>query len=177
MEQRSSRPAPDEYNEYFGRYIDSVRDGDVVATLTAQIDETLALLASVPAEREEYRYAPGKWSLREVVGHLIDTESAFAFRALWVARQAAGGQPSFEQDDWARSSNAGDRELKDLMEEWQALRRANVLKFAGFDGPAWMRRGRVSGNEVTTRALVWVIAGHELYHRALLERDYLQDSA
>jgi len=167
------RPDPNEYHEYYGRYIALVSDGDIVETLERQMEATQALLASVPAEKEEYRYAPGKWSLREVVGHLIDTERTFAFRCLWIARAAPDPLPSFEQDDWARVSNAGSRPLAELAEEWAVLRRDNVLFLRSLTEEAAGRAGIASGRSFTARSFPWIIAGHELYHRALIERDYL----
>ncbi|MCG6954969.1 MAG: DinB family protein [Gemmatimonadetes bacterium] len=172
-----TRPAADEFNEYYRRYIDLVPDGDILATLKAQMAETQGLLASVPADREEYRYAEGKWSVREVVGHLVDTEHLFAFRALWAARGAAAEQPSMEQNAWADVSNAGGRPLAELAEEWAALRRAVVLMGAGFDEGAWSRRGVASGNAFSVRAAMWIVAGHELHHRRLLEQKYLGEGA
>jgi uncharacterized damage-inducible protein DinB len=172
-----TRPAADEFNEYYSRYIDLVPDGDVLATLTAQMAETQKLLASVPADWEEYRYAEGKWSVREVVGHLVDVEHLFAFRALWAARGAEAEQPSMEQNAWADVSNAGERSLADLAEEWAALRRAVVLMGAGFDEEAWSRRGVASGNAFSVRAAIWIVAGHELHHRRLLEQKYLGEGA
>lgn len=169
---RNQRSGEDEFYEYYGRYIDLVPDGDIVHTLAEQIEETLTLLASVPPEREEFRYAEGKWSVRDVVGHLVDTERLFAFRALWIARGAAGEQPGMEQNDWAALAGAGDRPLADLAEEWRWLRGANVLMFAGFDDAAWGRRGVASGHELTARAAAWIIAGHERHHRAVLRRHY-----
>jgi uncharacterized damage-inducible protein DinB len=168
-----TRPASDEFFEYYGRYIAAVRDGDIAETLSAQMVETQALLASVPPERETYRYAEGKWSIREVVGHIVDVERLFAFRAMWIARGAVDAQPGMDQDAWAVTSNAAARPLADLAAEWVALRRANLLMFSGFDDDAWSRRGVASGHDLTARAAAWVIAGHELHHRGLLEREYL----
>lgn len=167
------RPDPGEYNEYYARYIGLVPDGDVVDTLTREMRTTQELLASVPADKEEYRYAEGKWSLREVVGHLIDTERLFSFRALWFVRTGGGELAGMDQEVWARASSAGSRPLAELAEEWAALRRANVLMFGSFSPEDAVRRGVASGFEVTVRALPWMIAGHELYHRARLRRDYL----
>jgi len=172
-----TRPAPDEFNEYYSRYIDLVPDGDIVATLTEQMAETQKLLASVPADREDYRYAEGKWSVRDVVGHVMDVERVFAFRALWAARREEAEQPSMEQDSWADASNAGRRPLADLAGEWAALRRAVVLMCAGFDEETWDRRGRASGNAYSVRAAIWVIVGHEVHHRGVLEREYLRRDA
>jgi uncharacterized damage-inducible protein DinB len=172
-EEAMTRPAPGEFHEYYERYVAQVADGDILETLSAQLDATQTLLASVPPGREEYRYAEGKWSVREVVGHLADVERLFAFRALWIARGAPDAQPSMEQDDWAATSNAGDRRLADLVAEWAAARRANVLMFAGFDEDIWGRRGVAGGHPLTVRAVPWIIAGHELHHRALMRREYL----
>ena len=169
-----TRPVSGEFHEYYDRYVSRVPEGDIVETLSAQWEGTQSLLASVPPEREEYRYAEGKWSVREVVGHLADVERLFAFRALWIARGAVGEQPSMEQDDWAATSNAGGLRLADLVAEWGAARRANVLMFAGFDEDTWSRRGMAGGNPLTVRAAAWIIAGHELHHRVLLQRDYLE---
>jgi uncharacterized damage-inducible protein DinB len=168
------RPQSGEYNEYYGRYIAMVPDGDIVETLSKGFQETLDVLRSVPPEKEEYRYAEGKWSLREVVGHLIDTERLFAFRALWFARGAEGGMPGMDQEAWGRASSAGSRPLSELAGEWAALREANALMFGSFDAETGTRRGVASGHEVTVRALAWMMAGHEVYHRMLLKRDYLE---
>lgn len=171
------RPDVGEYNEYYARYIALVPDGDIVQTLEREMEATQALLASVPAEREEYRYAPGKWSLREVVGHLVDTERLFAFRALTFARGGGGELPGMDQEVWARASTAHRRPLAELVEEWRSLRRANVLMFGAFTPEDGARVGVASGYQVTVRALPWMIAGHELYHRALIRRDYLGEGA
>jgi len=172
------RPLSGEFNEYYARYLATVPDGDIVSTLAREMDVTQALLHSEQAlARQEYRYAPGKWSLREVVGHLMDTERLFAFRALWFARGAAGELAGMDQNAWARESSAGTRPLAELADEWVALRRSNVLMFGSFSADEGARRGVASGYEVTVRALAWMIAGHELYHRALIRRDYLGEGA
>lgn len=171
------RPSQTEHNEYFSRYVDLVPDGDILDILERQIEETTTLLASVPTDREEFRYAPGKWSLREVVGHILDVERAFGFRCLWIARGAEGALASFDQEAWARMSNAGSRSLADLVEEWKAVRHDHLLMFRGFTEEAWARVGVASGWEFSARSFPWIIAGHELYHRALLERDYLGGGA
>ncbi|MBM4183644.1 MAG: DinB family protein [Gemmatimonadetes bacterium] len=167
------RPNPSEHAPYFSRYIDLVPDGDIVDTLMYQLGETLRLLQEVPPERETHRYAPGKWSIREVVGHLIDTERVFAFRAIAIARSDGVDLPSMEQDEWAAHSNAHERALDELASEWASLRRANVEMLASLAPEAAGRRGRAGGNEVTVRSLPWMIAGHELWHRERLAEDYL----
>lgn len=166
------RPDPSEHAPYYSRYVDLVPDGDLIRTLASQMDETQALLASVPPERETYRYVPGKWSVREVVGHLIDTERVFAFRSLWFARAAGSPMPSMDQEAWAGVSNAGTRALAELREEWAALRRDTIALLRGYDVEAWKRTGVASDNPISVRACAWVIAGHELWHRRGLVRDY-----
>jgi hypothetical protein len=167
-----TRPAPDEFAPYFGRYIELVPDGDIVETLTRQLGETLALLQEVTPELETFRYAPGKWSIREVVGHLIDVERVFAFRAIAIARSDGVDLPSMEQDEWASRSNAGSRPLDDLAQEWAAVRRSGLHMFDTLPEGAAMRRGRAGGNPITVRSLAWITAGHELWHRQGLARDY-----
>lgn len=171
------RPTPDEHAPYFTRYVDLVPDGDIVDTLTHQLGETLALLQDVPPERETHRYAPDKWSIREVVGHLIDVERVFAFRAIAIARSDGVDLPSMEQDEWARRSNAHERTLDDLAFEWAAVRRANVHMFATLSRGTGERRGKAGGNPLTVRSLAWIIAGHELWHREILARDYVTGQA
>jgi hypothetical protein len=168
------RPAPGEHAPYFSRYIDLVPDGDIVDTLMSQLGETLRLLQDVPPARETHRYAPDKWSIREVVGHLIDVERVFAFRALAIARVDGVDLPSMEQDEWAARSNANQRELDDLASEWASLRRATVHMFATLPDDAGGRTGKAGGNAVTVRSLPWMIAGHELWHRELLGQNYLR---
>ncbi|MDA0329777.1 MAG: DinB family protein [Gemmatimonadetes bacterium] len=167
------RPADDEYVEYYRRYVAMVPDGDILETLRDQLGDTLELLKAVPSERETYRYAEGKWSLREVIGHLIDTERVFAFRALTMARSKDVDLPGMDQDEWVATSNAAGRSLADLTAEWTALRRSNVHMFAGMDAAAGARSGVASGNRFSVRSFAWIMAGHELWHRQLIKRDYL----
>jgi hypothetical protein len=166
------RPEPDEHAPYYANYIRQVPDGDIVALLATQVEETVALLAGVAAERETYRYAPGKWSVREVVGHIIDTERVFASRALWFARGAEGALPSMDQESWAAASNAGERPLADLTAELRAVRDASLALFGSFAEETGVRRGIASGNEFSVRAIAWILAGHERHHRTILQRAY-----
>lgn len=168
------RPAEGEHAEYYARYVALVPDGDVLVTLKAQLGTTLDLLAAVPAERETYRYAEGKWSIREVVAHLVDTERLFAFRALAMARSDGVDLPGMDQDEWVANSGADGRPLSELGAEWAALRRANIYMFSGLDAASAARSGMASGYSFTVRSFPWIIAGHELWHRRLLEKDYLQ---
>jgi hypothetical protein len=170
------RPADSEYAEYYRRYVGLVPDGEIVLTLKEQLGETLALLEAVPEDRETYRYGEGKWSIREVVGHLMDTERLFAFRALAMAREDGVDLPGMDQDAWTLGSNAGERPLGDLLKEWTAIRRANVHFFATIAVATGERSGIASGFSFTVRSFPWIIAGHELWHRSLLVRDYLGEA-
>jgi uncharacterized damage-inducible protein DinB len=166
-------PAPGECDEYYNRYIEQVPDGDLLDILERGVAETRSVLAGLTVERETYRYEPGKWSVREVVGHVLDSERAFAYRALAFARLDPAPYPSFDQDEYAAGSNAHERALADLMAEWSAVREANVLMFRSFGDETWDLRGVASGYEFTVRALAFIIAGHEIWHRGTLRERYL----
>ncbi len=167
------RPAATDCAAYYFRYIDLVPEGDLVEMLAAEHARTQALLAGVPPERETFRYADGKWSIREVVGHVIDAERLFGYRALHFARGDSAPLPSMEQGEWAAASNAGGRPLAALRAEWAAVRAATRAFFDGLE-PALVGRGGIaSGNPVTVAALAYIILGHELHHRRGLEERYL----
>ncbi len=168
----SLRPDRSEYAEYYDRYVSLVPEGDIALTLERQFEESRELLDAVDPERETYRYAPGKWSVRQVVGHVIDTERVFAGRALWIARAPHVELPGMEQDDWAALSNAGDRPLGELLQEWAAVRADTVALVLGMDDDALRAEGVASGVGFTVRSFFWVIAGHELHHRGILRGVY-----
>ena len=167
------RPGPGECDAYYDRYIGRVPDGGLLDILERGIAETRSVLAGLTVDRETYRYEPGKWSVREVVGHVVDSERAFAYRALAFARHDPAPYPSFDQGEYAAGSNANDRPLADLMAELSAVREANVLMFRGFGDETWDLRGVASGFEFTVRALAFIIAGHEIWHRSTLRELYL----
>ena len=167
------RPDPSEYSPFYATYIDRVperRIVDVLAEAPGALDE---LLAPITPEGERYAYAHGKWTIREVVGHVIDAERLFAYRALHLARCDPAELPGMDQEIWAAASNAAERPLADLLAEFRALREANTALFASFDEGIAGRRGVASGVEFTVRALIHVIAGHEIHHRGVLRRLYL----
>jgi hypothetical protein len=170
---RIPRPAPDEYAAYYGKYIVLVPDGDLCALLGSQLTETLALLRQIPESRGAHRYAPGKWSIKEIFGHLCDTERIMSYRALRIARGDATPLPGFEQDDYVPAGGFDRRTLADLGEELSAIRRATVALFLHLDSDALARRGTASGNPFTPRALAYVIAGHERHHVGIVKARYL----
>ena len=170
------RPGPGEHAEFYARYVDLVPDGDILETLRDQLGETLGLLQQVPREKENHRYAPGKWTIRQVVGHLLDTERVMAYRALAMARSDGVNLPTMDPDEWSRHANAGVRPLDDLASEWAGVRRTSVHFFATLPEEALDRRGRASGKEFTVRSFPWIIAGHEIWHREGLAKNYLGEA-
>jgi hypothetical protein len=167
------RPEASELDPYYAHYVGLVPDGDVITTLRTQIDDTAALLDGLRPTQETLRYAPGKWSVREVIGHVIDTERVFVVRALRFARRDSAPLPSFDQDDYVAQSNAHDRPLSGLMAELRLVRAATIAMFHSFE-PTWgLRRGIASDRAFTVRAIAWIIAGHELHHRDILAERYL----
>ncbi len=169
----ASKPAESEFLPYYEKYIALVPDGDVIATLSSQMAETQSLLRALPASVATYRYAPDKWSVNEVVGHIIDSERIFAARALRFGRNDATPIPGFEQDDYVRNATFDAYPLSELASELDAVRRSTVFLFRHMDEQAWTRRGLANNAEVSVRALAYIIAGHELHHRAILSTRYL----
>ncbi len=167
------RPDRSEYDDFYAGYVGEVADGPILDTLERQGEETRRLLAGVDEARGGYRYAPGKWTLRQVVGHMVDAERVFAARALWFARGDAQPLPGFEQDDWAAASGADRRPLAELAAEAASVRHATLALFAGLDDGELARRGVASGCTFSVRALAWIIAGHERHHLEVLRQRYL----
>jgi hypothetical protein len=159
-----ARPNADEHDPYYARYISLVPDGDLLTILSAQIEQTTSLLKSVPESKAGYRYAPDKWSIKEVVGHLSDTERIFSYRALRFARADTVPVPGFEQDDYVKAANFDARSLTDLVNEFRAIRQATVALLGCLDEAAALRRGVASGKPISVRAIAYNIAGHELHH-------------
>lgn len=167
------RPDSSEYFEYYHRYVSQVPEGDIVAILRAQLATTSALLAAIPKDRIEYRYAPGKWTLKEVIGHVVDMEWVFTSRALCFARGLAEPMPGVEQDDFIAVANFASQSWPAVIDQYRNLRTANALLFEGFDDAAWNRTGVASGNAVSVRAIPYIIAGHELHHAGVIREKYL----
>jgi uncharacterized damage-inducible protein DinB len=171
-----ARPQAGEYAPYYDRYISLVQGEDILNTLDEQRRQTMTLLCGRDDEDGDFRYAPGKWSAKEVLGHVCDTERVFAYRALRIARADATTLEGFEQDDYVRNGPFAQRPLADLVEDFIAVRRATLSLLRNLDEAAWTRRGVANKNEVTVRALAYIIAGHELHHRGILEERYFAAS-
>ncbi len=167
--------APDrtEAADYYFTYIDKVPPGDICRTLEEQLEGTLALLRSVSEERSQFRYAPGKWSVRQVLCHVTDTERVFAFRALWFARGFDAPLPGFDQEPAIAHAGADERSWVSLLEEFEAVRRATIQLFRNLPAAAWTARGTASGKQFTVRALAYISAGHVEHHMRVMRDRYL----
>jgi hypothetical protein len=166
------KPQAGEYNPYYDKYVSKVPEGDVLALLQSQNEETAALLCKVPEPRAGFRYAPDKWSIKEVVGHLCDTERIMTYRALRIGRGDTKPLPGFEQDDYIKTANFDSRTLADLVSEFQLIRQTTLALFRNFDEAALVRTGTASDSPVSTRALVYIVAGHERHHVQILREKY-----
>jgi len=169
-----ARPDQSEYMSYYGKYVSLVPEGNIVETLERQLDETLALFGRISDADAGVGYAPGKWSIKEVLGHMIDGERVFAYRAMCFARNDSAPITGFEQDDYVNNASFNNYALKELVSEFEHLRRSNILFFKHLDEAATMRRGVASENEVSVRALAYILAGHELHHIDILRTRYLR---
>ena len=169
---QATRPDPSEHAPYYGKYIALVPDGDILATLETQGRETARLLAGLNEQQAAHRYAPDKWSVKEVIGHVADSERIFAYRALRIARGDQTQIEGFEQDDYVRAAQFDRLSVADLAAEFTAVRQATLRLFEGLSPDAWTRRGVANNNEVSVRALAYMIAGHELHHRQILREKY-----
>lgn len=171
-----ARPQPGEYAPYYDRYISLIQGEEILTTLDHQRKEMMLLLCSRDEEEGNFRYAPEKWSAKEVLGHICDSERIFAYRALRIARADATPLAGFEQDDYVRNGAFANLSLEDLIEEFIAVRRATLALLRTLDEAAWVRRGIANKNEVSVRALAYIIAGHEVHHRMILEEKYFAAS-
>lgn len=167
-----TRPAEDEYAPFYAGYVARVPDGDLLDILQRQGRNSAALLGRVGEDRSHFRYAPDKWTIRDVAGHINDSERVFTYRALTFARGDATALPPFDENAWAAASNADSRPISALVEEMEAVRAATLALFRGFTPKEWERRGTASGKQITVRALAYIVAGHEQHHINILRERY-----
>jgi len=167
---RVSRPEPTEHAPYYARYIDLVPEGDIVTTLANQLAEALPFLRGITEAQGNTRHAPYTWSVKEVVGHLTDTERIFGYRALRFARNDQTPLPGFEENDYVRNANFDACSLKSLVDEFEAVRRSHIAFFGNLSDEAWGRTGLANNSAVSVRAFAYNIAGHERHHLAILRK-------
>ncbi len=169
------KPDSTEYAPYYGKYVSLVPDGDIITQLRQQFTETTELLRAVSEQQANARYAPGKWSIKEVVGHLIDAERVFAYRVLRFSRGDTRPLAGFDQDPYVASAAFDRYPLSELVAELECVRESTLYLLNRLDADAWERRGIASENEVSVRGLAYIIAGHELHHRQILRDKYLNE--
>ncbi len=170
---RARRPDDSEYASFYAGYVSKVPDGDILDILTDQRASTVETLNAIPADKLVYRYAPGKWTVLEMLRHALDTEWVFTYRALWIARGDQAELPDMDQAAFVASIKIEGQSLAAWIEEFRYLRMANLTLFRTFDDDVLSRTGHLSGNRITVRALLYVTAGHLAHHLEILRDRYL----
>jgi uncharacterized damage-inducible protein DinB len=169
------KPQPGEYAAYASMYVDLTPDDGPILIFLERNAEILAnLYRSLPEERLLYRYAPGKWTMKEILNHLIDDERIYAYRTLRFARNDRAELPGFDQDLYARESQANGREIEDMLEEYADVRRSSIALFNTFSDAMLLRQGTADGHSVTVRGLIYHLAGHEQRHLNIIRERYLK---
>jgi len=166
------RPAADEYAPYYEAYVGKVAGEDPVAALAAQLSSTQGLLHGLDEAGAAHRYAPGKWSVKEVIAHITDTERVFGFRALWFAREDPSPLPGFDENRWMPAAEVDLQPLDLVRAAWHAQREATLALLRGLPRAAWIRRGTANGKVVSVRAIAFIMAGHETHHLGVLRERY-----
>jgi hypothetical protein len=166
------RPAQAEFAPFYGTYVSLVPESDALAVLEAQAGELRNLAATIPEDRERFRYAPGKWSIREVVGHVADTDRVFGHRAFCISHGERQPLPAFNQDEYMAESYCDARPLAELINEFAIVREANLIVLRRLGEEDWDRRGTASGHPVSVRALAFIMAGHVRHHLRILVKSY-----
>jgi hypothetical protein len=168
----TSRPDAGEYAPFYAGYVARVPEADILAVLAAQKAEIAALARSVPQAKESYRYAKGKWSVRELLGHVIDGERVFGYRAFCFSRGEPAALPSFDENQYVAAARADAIPLRELADDFAVVRDSNLAFLRRLDAGAWTRTGTASGATVSVRALAWIMAGHPRHHLAVLRERY-----
>lgn len=167
------RPSETDYAPPFAGYVSLCPEDDILSVIEQSSSETQRLLSSLDDERAMYRYAEGKWSVKEVIGHVTDAERVFGYRALCISRGEKNSLPGFDENEYMRHAHFDDWRLGDLAESYALVRRSNIVLFRHLPPDAWDRRGVANQKEITVRALAYVLAGHERHHLKILRERYL----
>ena len=167
------RPESKEYAEYFSTYIEKVPGSDILNYLEHQRASAVSLINQIDESKGDFRYEPGKWTLKELLGHIVDAERVFSYRALVFSRNDATPLPGFDQEPWARHANYNQISMREIAAEFDCLRRSTIFLFRHLDAAAWDRKGIANEKSMTTRAAAYVIAGHTEHHLGILKSRYL----
>jgi hypothetical protein len=168
------KPGDNEYAEYYGPYVALVAESDILGALAGQPDDLAQLVSRVRPGRESYRYAEGKWGIREVIGHLIDAERVFGFRAFCFSRGEQAPLPGFDENDYVRQSHYDARPLNELMAEFRTVRQGNIAFLRGLNEKEWAQLGTASTKLVSVRALAYIMVGHARHHGNVLRDRYAE---
>ncbi len=168
-----NKPQPGEYAPYYERYIALVNGPELITALEEGERNFLAFARTIPADKAEHKYAPDKWTVKEVLSHIIDTERVFGYRALTFSRNDKSALPGFDENEWTPESNAGSRSLHDLLNEYKFVRGSTISLFKGCTAEMAERTGTASNNKISVRALGFIIAGHEIHHAKVIRERYL----
>ena len=163
-----------EYAPYYQPYVELVQEGDLITILSEQMEEMVAFLKDITDLQAEYRYGEGKWSLKEVIGHVIDAERIMAYRLLSIARGESQNLPGFNEEDYVRQAAFTKQSVDELLQHFTIVRQSTVVLLKSLGDEEWLRRGSANNYDITVRALAVIIAGHELHHRHIINERYMK---
>ncbi|MHB1688541.1 MAG: DinB family protein [Ignavibacteriaceae bacterium] len=169
-----TRPVKGDYSPYYEAYISKVEGENGIVILKSQLSSAIKYFDEIPEDKGTYSYAVGKWSIKELIGHIIDTERVFAYRAMCFARGEIKSLPGFEQDDYVKAANFNKKKLSDLTNEFKLLREANIAMFKNFDEAVFNYRGLANEKEITVLSILFIISGHAIHHINILKERYLK---
>ena len=165
---------PKEYNSYYKSYIDKSTDVNIVQGLNKNLDAVVSFYSNIPQEKHDFAYAKGKWTVKDILLHIIDTERIFTYRALRIARQDKTPLAGFEQDDYVVSGQSSSRSLDNILEEYKAVRQASIALYQSFDSNTLEQIGEASGFPISVRAIGYILTGHENHHNQIIIGRYLK---
>jgi hypothetical protein len=168
------RPEKDEFAPYYLPYVNSVPEGDIISILTKQMEDTKLLLKDVTEEQGKFRYAPGKWSIKEVIGHMTDTERIMAYRLMCTARGETVSLPGFDESQYVANASFNDQTFEQLLEHFSIVRESTLVLMKSLSDDAWLRKGLANNTDVTVRGIAYIIAGHALHHCRIIKERYLE---
>jgi hypothetical protein len=169
-----NRPEKDEFAPYYLPYVNSVPEGDIISILNKQLEDTKLLLENVTEEQGRFRYAPGKWSIKEVVGHMTDTERIMAYRLLCIARGETVSLPGFDESVYVSHASFNEQTIEKLLEHFSVVRQSTLILMESLAEESWLRRGLANNTDVTVRGVAYIIAGHAIHHCRIIKERYLE---